>query len=162
MPIEQFVNHVKKIGRIAKMTSGQIREQVIRGLNPTNQYNIRMMAKFHDTLENITEALAEAEKFILTQGQAGIPSPFSIVQPSITPNYGASIQSGQPKLYTDTEIDKLLEERITSRGKHSKSLIKPKQVQESQYMQTDPNTEAVRQLLLVAMKRAKKTLAKEP
>jgi hypothetical protein len=158
MPIEQFVNHVKKIGKVAKMTPTQIREQVIRGLNPANQYNIRMMAKLNDTLENITEALVETEKFISTQGQTGTPSPFSIAQPSITPNYGASMQPGQGKLYTEAEIDKLLEERMASRGKYSKPSFKPKQ--ESQYMQTDTNADAVKQLV-VAMKRAKKTLAKE-
>ncbi|CAG8830127.1 16545_t:CDS:2, partial [Racocetra persica] len=31
------------------------------------KYNIRMIAKFNDTQDNITEALAETEKFILSQ-----------------------------------------------------------------------------------------------
>ena len=35
-----------------------------------NQYNLRMMAKFHDTHDNIVEALAEAEKFTLSQKNA--------------------------------------------------------------------------------------------
>ncbi|PKY39752.1 hypothetical protein RhiirA4_453001 [Rhizophagus irregularis] len=96
----QFVNYIKRIGRIAKMTSEQIWEQVICDLNSTNQYNIRMMAKFHNTLENITKALAEAEKFILIQGQAGTPSSFSIAQLFII----------QPEHYTDADIEKLVEE----------------------------------------------------
>ncbi|CAB4424648.1 unnamed protein product [Rhizophagus irregularis] len=52
------------------MTPEQQREQFIRGLNPMNQYNIRMMAKFYDTQDNITKALAEAEKFTLSQKSA--------------------------------------------------------------------------------------------
>ena len=35
-----------------------------------NQYNLRMMAKFYDTQNNITQALAEAEKFTLSQKSA--------------------------------------------------------------------------------------------
>ena len=73
MPIEQFANQVKKIGKVAKINPAQIREQLIRRLNPMNRYNIHMMAKLNDTFENIVEALAGAEKFILTQGQASIP-----------------------------------------------------------------------------------------
>ncbi|GET52048.1 hypothetical protein GLOIN_2v1781154 [Rhizophagus irregularis DAOM 181602=DAOM 197198] len=73
---------------------------VIYGLNPTNQYNIRMMAKFHNTLENITKTLVETEKFILIQKQADTLSSFSIAQPSII----------QPGHYTDTDIKKLVEE----------------------------------------------------
>ncbi|CAG8734629.1 13981_t:CDS:2, partial [Racocetra fulgida] len=54
-------------GKLAGMTPEQQREQFIRGLNPMNQYNIRMIAKFEDTQKNITKALAEAEKFTLSQ-----------------------------------------------------------------------------------------------
>ncbi|CAG8702734.1 12141_t:CDS:2, partial [Ambispora leptoticha] len=51
----------------------QMREQFIRGLNPMNQYNVRMMAKYHDTRDNITKALVEAEKFSLLQGNFPFP-----------------------------------------------------------------------------------------
>ncbi|GES90612.1 hypothetical protein GLOIN_2v1789077 [Rhizophagus clarus] len=47
-----------------------------------NQYNIRMMAKFYDTQDNITKALAEAEKYTLSQKSA--PSSFPIF-PSANP-----------------------------------------------------------------------------
>ncbi|PKC14345.1 hypothetical protein RhiirA5_409503 [Rhizophagus irregularis] len=67
MLIEQFVNHIKRI------------------------------AKFHNTLENITKTLVETEKFILIQKQADTLSSFSIAQPSII----------QPGHYTDTDIKKL-------------------------------------------------------
>ncbi|CAB4489539.1 unnamed protein product [Rhizophagus irregularis] len=70
MLIEQFVNHIKRI------------------------------AKFHNTLENITKTLVETEKFILIQKQADTLSSFSIAQPSII----------QPGHYTDTDIKKLVEE----------------------------------------------------
>ncbi|GBB91218.1 hypothetical protein RclHR1_01840015 [Rhizophagus clarus] len=52
------------------MIPKQQKEQFIRGLNPMNQYNIRMMAKFYDTQDNITKALAEAEKYTLFQMNA--------------------------------------------------------------------------------------------
>ncbi|CAG8548539.1 4886_t:CDS:2, partial [Racocetra fulgida] len=67
MGIEEFSAKIKKVGKIARMAPEQQREQFICGLNPMNQYNIRMMAKFNDTQDNITEALAEAEKFTLSQ-----------------------------------------------------------------------------------------------
>ncbi|GES76871.1 hypothetical protein GLOIN_2v1886689 [Rhizophagus clarus] len=41
-----------------------------------NQYNIRMMAKFYDTQDNITKTLAKAEKYTLSQNSA--PSSFPI------------------------------------------------------------------------------------
>ncbi|GBB95909.1 hypothetical protein RclHR1_02640023 [Rhizophagus clarus] len=52
------------------MTPEQQREQFIHGLNLMNQYNIRIMAKFYDTQDNITKALAEAEKYTLSQMNA--------------------------------------------------------------------------------------------
>ncbi|CAG8809672.1 13375_t:CDS:2, partial [Dentiscutata erythropus] len=70
MGVEEFSTQIKKVGKLAGMTPEQQREQFIRGLNPINQYNIRMMAKFEDTQENITRALAEMEKFTLSQRNA--------------------------------------------------------------------------------------------
>jgi hypothetical protein len=57
MPVEEFLAQIKKIGKIAGMTPEQQREQFICGLNETNQYNLRMTAKFNDTQDNIAEAL---------------------------------------------------------------------------------------------------------
>ncbi|CAB5180177.1 unnamed protein product [Rhizophagus irregularis] len=74
MSVEQFSARIKKVGKLAEMTPEQQREQFIRDLNLMNQYNIRMMAKFYDTQDNITKALAEAEKFTLSQKSA----PFSL------------------------------------------------------------------------------------
>src|SRR3954447_5995220 len=76
MGVEKFSARIKRIGKLAEISPEQQREQFIRGLNPMNQYNIRMMAKFNDTQDNITEALAEAEKFTLSQKSA--PSSFPI------------------------------------------------------------------------------------
>ncbi|CAG8753684.1 17165_t:CDS:2, partial [Racocetra fulgida] len=70
MGVEEFSTRIKKVGKLAGMTPEQQREQFIRSLNPINQYNIRMMAKFEDTQENITRALAEVEKFTLSQKNA--------------------------------------------------------------------------------------------
>ncbi|CAG8510803.1 8535_t:CDS:2 [Ambispora leptoticha] len=70
MGVEEFSTRIKKVGKLAGMSPEQQREQFICGLNPMNQYNIRMMAKFEDTQENITRALAEAEKFTLFQRNA--------------------------------------------------------------------------------------------
>ena len=64
MSVEEFSTKIKKIGKIAGMTPEQQREQFICGLNPLNQHNIHMMAKFNDTQDNITEALKEAEKWL--------------------------------------------------------------------------------------------------
>ncbi|CAG8804431.1 21437_t:CDS:2, partial [Dentiscutata erythropus] len=75
MGVDEFSTRIKKVGKLAGMTPEQQREQFIRSLNPMNQYNIRMIAKFEDTQENITRALAEAEKFTLSQRNA--PSSFS-------------------------------------------------------------------------------------
>ncbi|CAG8702036.1 4466_t:CDS:2, partial [Acaulospora morrowiae] len=48
--------------------------QIVQGgLNPMNQYNVRMMAKYHNTKDNITKALVEAEKFSLLQGNFLFP-----------------------------------------------------------------------------------------
>ncbi|PKK40894.1 hypothetical protein RhiirC2_805211 [Rhizophagus irregularis] len=58
------------VGKLAEITPEQQREQFICGFNPMNQYNIRMMAKFYDTQDNITKALAEAEKYTLSQKTA--------------------------------------------------------------------------------------------
>ncbi|CAG8844610.1 25136_t:CDS:2, partial [Gigaspora margarita] len=100
MGIEEFSAKIKKVGKIARMTPEQQREQFIRGLNPMNQYNIRMMAKFNDTQDNITEALAEAERFTLSQKSA----PFSFpIFPTANP-YTDTNKSGMTK----TEIVDLI------------------------------------------------------
>src|SRR3954451_8817578 len=74
--VEEFSARIKKISKLAEISPEQQREQFIRGLNPMNQYNIRMMAKFHGTQDNIAEALAEGEKIKLFQGQKGVGNPF--------------------------------------------------------------------------------------
>ncbi|RIB24290.1 hypothetical protein C2G38_2032001 [Gigaspora rosea] len=70
MGVEEFSTRIKKVGKLARMAPEQQRKQFIRGLNPMNQYNIQMMAKFEDTQKNITRALAKAEKFTLSQRNA--------------------------------------------------------------------------------------------
>ena len=71
-----------------------------------NQYNIRMMAKFHDTQDNITKALAEAEKFTLSQKSA--PSSLPIF-PSANP-YADTNRSGMTK----NEIEDLIKTTMAS------------------------------------------------
>ena len=102
------------------MTPEQQREQLIRDLSPMNQYNLRMMAKFHDTHDNIVEALAEAEKFTLSQKNA--PSSFSIF--SVVNPYVETNKSGMTK----TEIESLVKNTMTS----SKSQ-RPQQMASSQF-----------------------------
>ncbi len=88
------------------MTPEQQREQFIRGLNPMNQYNIRMMAKFYDTQDNITKALVEAEKYTLSQKSA--PSSLSIF---LTANpYTETNRSGMTK----NEIEDLIKTTMSS------------------------------------------------
>ncbi|CAG8671732.1 4039_t:CDS:2, partial [Paraglomus brasilianum] len=78
--------------------------QYIRGLNPMNQYNVRMMAKYHDTRDNITKALVEAEKFSLLQGNFPFPPSGGQV-----PNpYEKSINTG----LTETEVKNLIKSMI--------------------------------------------------
>ncbi|CAG8723654.1 10456_t:CDS:1, partial [Dentiscutata heterogama] len=106
MGIEEFSAKIKKVRKIARMAPEQQREQFIRGLNPINQYNIRMMAKFNDTQDNITEALAEAEKF--TSSQKSVPSSFPIF---LTANpYADTNKSGMTK----TEIVDLIKTAMAS------------------------------------------------
>ncbi|CAB5370096.1 unnamed protein product [Rhizophagus irregularis] len=108
MSVEQFSARIKKVGKLAEMTPEQQREQFIRGLNPMNQYNIRMMAKFYDTQDNITKALAEAEKFTLSQKSA--PSSLPIF-PTANP-YADTNRSGGGM--TKNEIEDLIKTTIDS------------------------------------------------
>jgi len=105
MSVEQFSAQIKKVGKLAEMTPEQQREQFIHGLNPMNQYNIRMMAKFYDTQDNITKTLAEAEKFTLFQ--KSVPSSLPIF---LTANpYGDTNRSGMTK----NEIEDLINTTMT-------------------------------------------------
>src|SRR5436189_3181938 len=106
MSVEQFSARIKKVGKLAEMTPEQQREQFIRGLNPMNQYNIRMMAKFYDTQDNITKALAEAEKYTLSQMNA--PSSGPIFPTANT--YTATNKSRKTK----TEIEDMLKTTMTT------------------------------------------------
>jgi hypothetical protein len=108
MSVEQFSARIKKVGKLAEMTPKQQRKQFIRGLNPMNQYNIRMMAKFYDTQDNITKALAEAEKYTLSQ--KSVPSSFPIF---LTANpYADTNKSGGGM--TKNEIEDLIKTTIAS------------------------------------------------
>ncbi|RHZ82688.1 hypothetical protein Glove_105g9 [Diversispora epigaea] len=49
MSILEYNAKISKLGKLARLVEPQMREQYIRGLNPMNQYNIHMMAKYHDT-----------------------------------------------------------------------------------------------------------------
>ncbi|CAG8450075.1 15830_t:CDS:2 [Cetraspora pellucida] len=105
MGVEEFFTRIKKVGKLARMIPEQQKEQLIHGLNPMNQYNIQMMVKFKDTLENITRALAEAEKFTLSQRNAPSSlSAFSAANPYIDTN-----NSG----ITKTEIVDLIKTAMT-------------------------------------------------
>ncbi|CAG8772039.1 16111_t:CDS:2, partial [Rhizophagus irregularis] len=84
------VEHLKQTTVFGQLMQEQQREQFIRSLNPMNQYNIRMMAKFYDTQDNITKALAEAEKFTLSQ--KSVPSSLPIF-PTANP-YADTNRSG--------------------------------------------------------------------
>ncbi|CAB4382095.1 unnamed protein product [Rhizophagus irregularis] len=100
MSVEEFAMKINKIAKVAGITDDQKRQQFIRGLNPMNQYNLRLMAKFDDTLDNIIKALSEAEKYLNKKDSYSQP-------PQL--NYG------QPKHFTANEIDRIVEERVSSR-----------------------------------------------
>ncbi|CAG8667660.1 2598_t:CDS:2, partial [Acaulospora morrowiae] len=87
MTVEQFFTRIKKIGKLVEMTPKQQKKQFICELSPMNQYNIRIMAKFNDTQNNIAEILAETEKFTLSQECA--PSSF-LIFPAINPYKNAN------------------------------------------------------------------------
>ncbi|CAG8670512.1 18692_t:CDS:2, partial [Acaulospora morrowiae] len=100
MSILEYNAKISKLGKLAGLPESKMREQYIRGLNPMNQYNVRMMAKYHDTRDNITKALVEAEKFSLLQGNFSFPPSGGQV-----PNpYEKSINTG----LTETEIKNLI------------------------------------------------------
>ncbi|CAB5325966.1 unnamed protein product [Rhizophagus irregularis] len=108
MSVEQFSARIKKVGKLAEMTPEQQREQFIRDLNLMNQYNIRMMAKFYDTQDNITKALAEAEKFTLSQKSA----PFSLpIFPTANPYADTNRLGGG---MTKNEIEDLIKTTMAS------------------------------------------------
>ncbi|CAG8504489.1 10192_t:CDS:2 [Racocetra fulgida] len=134
--VEEFSTRIKKVGKLAGMTPEQQREQFICGLNPMNQYNIRMMAKFEDTQENITRALAEAEKFTLSQRNAPSSLPvFPAANPYIDTN----------KLgMTKTEIVDLIKTAMT--------------FSESQTAQQNADLQSTIKSLQETMSRATKTL----
>ncbi|CAG8716081.1 6203_t:CDS:1, partial [Acaulospora morrowiae] len=73
MSILEYNARISKFGKLAGLPESKMREQYIWGLNPMNQYNVRMMAKYHDTRDNITKALVEVEKFSLLQGNFPFP-----------------------------------------------------------------------------------------
>ncbi|CAG8721240.1 16267_t:CDS:1, partial [Racocetra fulgida] len=104
--VKEFSANIKKISKIARMSPEQQREQFIRDLNPMNQYNIRMMAKFNDTQDNIIEVLAEAERFTLSQKNT--PSSFPIF-PTANPYADANKSE-----MTKTEIVDLIKTTIAS------------------------------------------------
>ncbi|GBB93129.1 hypothetical protein RclHR1_21130007 [Rhizophagus clarus] len=111
MGIEEFSAQIKKISKLARMTPEQQREQLIRGLSSMNQYNLRMMAKFHDTHDNIVDALAEAEKFTLSQKNAPSSIPvFPVANPYITNPYIETSKSGMTK----NEIEDLIKTSMAS------------------------------------------------
>src|SRR5436305_1569156 len=80
----------------------------IGGLNPMNQYNIRMMAKFYDTQDNITKALAEAEKYTLSQMNAPSSIP---VFPAANPYVDTNRSGGG---MTKNEIEDLIKITMAS------------------------------------------------
>ena len=111
MGIEEFSARIKKIGKLAGMTPEQQREQLIRGLSPMNQYNLRMMAKFHDTHDNIVDALAEAEKFTLSQMNAPSSIPvFPAANPYVDTNRSGRSGGGMTK----NEIEDLIKTTMAS------------------------------------------------
>ncbi|RIB09498.1 hypothetical protein C2G38_2044265 [Gigaspora rosea] len=136
MGVEEFSTRIKKVGKLAGMTPEQQREQFICGLNPMNQYNIRMMAKFEDTQENITRALAEVEKFTLSQ--RNVPSSLPVF-PAANP-YIDTNKSGMTK----TEIMDLIKTAMTS--------------SESQTAQQNADLQYTIKSLQETMSRATKTL----
>ncbi|CAG8648680.1 5848_t:CDS:2, partial [Ambispora gerdemannii] len=85
MSILEYNAKISKLGKLAELPESKIREQYIRELNPMNQYNVRIMTKYHDTRDNITKALVEAEKFSLLQGN--FPFPPSGGQASVSLEY---------------------------------------------------------------------------
>ncbi|CAG8619438.1 17597_t:CDS:2, partial [Acaulospora morrowiae] len=99
MSILEYNARISKLGKLAGLPESKIREQYIRGLNPMNQYNVRMMAKYHNTRNNITKALVEAEKFSLLQGNFPFPpSGGQVLTPYEKTGLKGTIAKGQQTL----------------------------------------------------------------
>ncbi|GBC04248.1 hypothetical protein RclHR1_05590003 [Rhizophagus clarus] len=120
MDIEEFSAQIKKISKLARMTSEQQREQLIRGLSPMNQYNLRIMTKFHDTHDNIVDALAEVEKFTLSQKNAPSSIPvFLAANPYIA------------NLYVETSKSRMTKNEIEDLIKTSMASVQPQPTQQN-------------------------------
>src|SRR5439155_7361782 len=68
MSVQQFASKLRKIGKIARMTSEQIREQWLRGLSPMNQFTLRSSGMFFQTMDNQLKNLSELEAYTFSQG----------------------------------------------------------------------------------------------
>ncbi|RIB28848.1 hypothetical protein C2G38_2156803 [Gigaspora rosea] len=106
MSILEYNARISKLGKLAGLPESKMREQYIQELNPMNQYNVRMMAKYYDTRDNITKALVEAEKFLLLQGNF----PFSPSGGQVPTPYEKSSNTG----LSETEVRNLIKSMIPS------------------------------------------------
>ncbi|CAJ0850354.1 17450_t:CDS:2 [Entrophospora sp. SA101] len=155
MQVEEFSNKIKKLGKLAGMSPQQQREQFIRGLSPMNQYNLRMMAKFHDSQDNITTALAEAEKYTLAQEST--PSSFPVFP---TPNSREKNKHLSNMAMTRNEVENLINSRMTP--------VNPSKSQEVQTNDNSVSRDDFKKLydivlgLKETMAGAKRTLSKKP
>ena len=86
------------------MTEPQMKDRFIRGLSPMNQYNVCMMGKLSETRTNLTKLLAESEQYMLAEQENLTPISGKYI--TLTPNPF----SGQQRYYTESEIEKLVEE----------------------------------------------------
>jgi hypothetical protein len=65
--VQQFASDLRRIGRLAKMTPEQIREQWLRGLSPMNQNNIRQGGMFFQSMDEQLKNLSELEAYTFSQ-----------------------------------------------------------------------------------------------
>ncbi|CAG8463896.1 2910_t:CDS:2 [Acaulospora morrowiae] len=70
MSVQQFVSKLQRIGKLARMTPEQIREQWLRELSPMNQYTLRSSGMFFQTMDNQLRNLAELEAYTFSQNNA--------------------------------------------------------------------------------------------
>ncbi|KAF0442434.1 hypothetical protein F8M41_003669 [Gigaspora margarita] len=158
-PVGRFYSKLRKLARLAGIDEQQIRLQFIHGISSDNQLEIRCIGINRAVSELLTE-LEEIERYKTEQlsGAYLYLGLASLNKSHRKDNYLSNMG------ITRTEIENLIKSMILSIQSQSISLQPSQSHYRSQLSRTsqiDPNTEAIRQFVEI-MKRAKKTLDKEP
>ncbi|CAG8625032.1 18370_t:CDS:2 [Acaulospora morrowiae] len=151
MSILEYNVKISKLGKLAGLPESKMRKLYIRGLNPMNQYNVYMMAKYHDTRDNITKALVEAKKFSLLQGNF----PFLSSGGQVPNPYEKSINMG----LTETEVKNLIKSMMPAT---QSTASKPQEEQSNQITLSQNDFKKIIAGLKGIIAKGQQTLKKPP